>query len=826
MHPRLHRLATATAVGTLALAVAPALVPGASVAVGADHGSAVVAAVPSALTPHVMNGSVNALVQIGSRIVAAGTFTSVSPAATYADPSDDVVRDRIFAFDATTGAIDPTFDPDLGGAANSLTTDGTYVYVGGAFTSVGGDTGLKRVVKLTAAGAVVPGFKAVPNAPVNEVVARGGRLYAGGAFTSVKSGKVTTARSALAALDPVTGAVLPGVDVAFTGVYDPATNNAGGTTNIARFDVLPDGSRLAAVGNFDTVGGLRRAQVAVLDTSGATATVAPWATTRFDRDHNDCAGVFDTFTRDVDFSPDGSFFVVSTTGAFAGGAYSGTMCDSVSRWETASTGNDPSWTAYTGGDTTYGVAVTGAAVYVGGHMRWQNNPFQGDQAGPGAVAREGVAALDPLNGLPLSWNPGRTRGVGAQALLATSTGLWVGSDTTRFANRTRGRIAYLPLAGGTTVAPTPAASLPADLFGAQRTASGSRVLYRVDAGGAPLQSADGGPDWTGDDGLVVGGNSAGWGTTVARDASVPASTPDAVFTSERWGNQDWNLPLPAGRHVTLRLLFANQYDGTAQVGQRVFDVAVDGTVVLDDFDIVRAVGNRTGTVRSFSLTADGDGLDVDLRAVVENPLVNGIEVLDDDVPPSAPTTAVLQRRPVDASGAPTAPASTADASFDWSGVRGGFVVGSTLYHGLADGTLVKRTFDAATGAVGPALPVDLRADPDDGGRIPFRVADLTGTAWDGTTHRLYYTVYGDSRLFYRGFTPESDVVGAQEFVADAGGVDFRSVAGLALASGRLLWGSSADGSLRSASFSSGRVTGSPVVVSSDGSWRYRALFSS
>jgi hypothetical protein len=37
---------------------------------------------------------------------------------------------------------------------------------------VGGNTAIKRVVKLTAAGAVVPDFKAVPNTVVNEVVVR------------------------------------------------------------------------------------------------------------------------------------------------------------------------------------------------------------------------------------------------------------------------------------------------------------------------------------------------------------------------------------------------------------------------------------------------------------------------------------------------------------------------------------------------------------------------------------------------------------------------------------------------------------------------------
>ena len=54
---------------------------------------------------------------------------------------------------------------------------------------------------------------------------------------------------------------------------------------------------------------------------------------------------FDSYVRDVDFSPDGSYFVVVSSGA----GYNGTLCDSAARFDTAVTGPavEPTWVAAT-----------------------------------------------------------------------------------------------------------------------------------------------------------------------------------------------------------------------------------------------------------------------------------------------------------------------------------------------------------------------------------------------------------------------------------------------------------------------------------------------
>ena len=87
------------------------------------------------------------------------------------------------------------------------------------------------------------------------------------------------------------------------------------------------------------------------------------------------------------------------------------------------------------------------------------------------MSREGIGALDPINGVPLTWNPGKDRGVGVFDIYLTTDGVYIGSDTDNVAGEWHPRFAMFPMTGGTVPpAPTPI-SLPADLYWGASTAN-------------------------------------------------------------------------------------------------------------------------------------------------------------------------------------------------------------------------------------------------------------------------------------------------------------------------------------------------------------------
>lgn len=414
---------------------------------------------PTASTPEIgVQGGGNraySVARVGSSVIVGGRITEAkSPGGASFEP-----RRHLLAFDAATGVLSPTFRPDPDGVVEVVIPagDGETVYVGGSFGRIDGVKRLRVARVRVSDGSVVGKFKARGiNGDVSDLRLVRGRLWVAGDFTKV-AGK---ARTGLVTLDPTTGRLTPYMTMKISGTH------RGGRTTVAKIDVNPKGNRLVAIGNFRKVGKLKSHQLVMLNIGKKRAKLAPFRSTFYGRY---CGSAWNSYVKDLDFSPDGRYFVVSTTGGYRG---AGAPCDSTARFETKTKGAaTPSWVNNTGGDTNLAVEVTDSVVYLGGHARWQNNPYRNNQAGPGAVFRKGIAALDPDNGLPYSWDPGRDRGVGVFDFLHTSDGLYVASDTSKIGGASRPRIALLP-PGGKEYDAVRTPVLPADVYSVGRAADG------------------------------------------------------------------------------------------------------------------------------------------------------------------------------------------------------------------------------------------------------------------------------------------------------------------------------------------------------------------
>jgi len=421
---------------TLVIAAASmslAAVPG--IAQASPAQPTVVSQTPASFTPNVQSDStvshpdVYVLRPSGAMMYAGGTFHTVADAAR----TTTFTRSNIMGFDASTGAVSTSFAPTVNGAVWAIEASGSSLYVGGTFTSVNGAPNTRGLAKLDATtGAVDPAFvPPIPYGVVTDLRMVGSRLFVGGTFPK-----------RLAALDPATGADTRYINLQITG---SVTSNAG-PTQVYKFAVTPAGDRLVGVGNFTAVGGQARQRAFMLTLDPAGASVNPWYYAPLNRMCR--AASHPDYVKGVDFSPDGSYFVFASTGWVpATTSDIGTsLCDAAARFETYNTApTAPTWINYTGGDSLYAVAVTGSAVYVQGHQRWLDNPQGTDFAGPGAVSRPGIGAIDPQTGRALPWNPTKTRGNGGKTLTVTPAGLWVASDGTFFNGKYHYGIAFCPL---------------------------------------------------------------------------------------------------------------------------------------------------------------------------------------------------------------------------------------------------------------------------------------------------------------------------------------------------------------------------------------------
>jgi hypothetical protein len=117
------------------------------------------------------------------------------------------------------------------------------------------------------------------------------------------------------------------------------------------------------------------------------------------------------------------------------------------------------------------------------------------------------------------------------------------------------------------------------------------------------------------------------GETTERDADLQiANTSDpGLYRSERYSMSSFSYPVPNGKYI-VKLHFAETYDGISGPGDRVFSFNVQGHA-FNDFDIYKTVGPNRAEIVTVPIDVTDGKVSITFTPKVENPEINGIEIL-------------------------------------------------------------------------------------------------------------------------------------------------------------------------------------------------------
>jgi hypothetical protein len=314
-----------------------------------------------------------------------GAFTTMRPKGVSFGGRGTVTRNHLAAIDAT-GAL-TSWNPNANREVRAVAVgpDGT-IYVGGAFTAIGG-VDRKHLAAIDPITGAVTKWNPGADGEVHSLLVAKDRLYVGGSFATVGG----RSRTRLAAFS------LPSLRL--NAAWRPAADDR--VLALAR---APDGSILVG-GYFGSVSG-RTAQDFLADVDPKTGAVRPMAS----HPSFQVEGIAASSSR-----------IVTGEGG-PGGKVQGFA------WP----GMSLRWTAQFDGDV-QAVAIRDTVVYAGGHYvnycrgrTGSGAPFQCDVP----IARGKLAALAATNGALFRWNPRANGPLGAFALRKSAKSLLVGGEFT------------------------------------------------------------------------------------------------------------------------------------------------------------------------------------------------------------------------------------------------------------------------------------------------------------------------------------------------------------------------------------------------------------
>lgn len=448
--------------------------------------------VPTSWNPNVQNGVVMtmSLYVSNNTLYIGGTFTSIA----------GVGRNRIAGVSILTGAV--TWYPP--GGANSTvyslsigSSFGDFLFVGGAFTTIGG-VARNRLCAFNLPAGTLNAWTPNVNSTVYSVFVYGMELYVGGIFTSVdgqprsRVAKFDFSNSVavLTSWDPSVfnnsvfsfSSYLNRIYIAgnFGGINARTRNRVASvdlsTGNLTSWNPVVNNTVLAIFvvepylfigGQFTIVNGQSRGRLAsfnlndgsltswnpsangdvrcfssdgsILYVGGAFTSITQGAT----RTRNYLASFSISTGQLTSWNPNANGVVytmfISGNYLYVGGGF--TTIDALIRNRLAkfdlTTGELSNW-APNANNTVWSIVVRGSVVYIGGFFTSVNG-----------VARNYIAALDANTGTLLSWNPNANNAV--YTLTSTGSSVYCGGAFTSIGGATRNRIAGIDInTGGAT----------------------------------------------------------------------------------------------------------------------------------------------------------------------------------------------------------------------------------------------------------------------------------------------------------------------------------------------------------------------------------------
>lgn len=254
------------------------------------------------------------------------------------------------------------------------------------------------------------------------------------------------------------------------------------------------------------------------------------------------------------------------------------------------------------------------------------------------AAPSGLAATAGNAQISLSWsassgassyNVYRGTTSGAESATPIATGVTVAAYTDTLV--TNGVVYFYKVAAvdsaGTSASSNEVSATP-------QLPAASTAIFQIDCGGPAVAP------FAADEFFNTGATSATNSTINTAKVTNPA--PMSVYQTDRYGGAfTYTLPgLTSGASYTVRLHFAETY--WTAVGERVFNVAINGNPVLTNFDIVASAGGPDiAVVEPFTVTANSSGQIVIAftAGTADLPKINGIEILSSGGTVPAPTPA-------------------------------------------------------------------------------------------------------------------------------------------------------------------------------------------